>query len=105
MSKINFLLMENVDGIAEVDKNVGDRVIIDVNPIQNGLFRGCSWLGHPCHTYSYPTKLGIVIPYLNKIQKIQKSRDTPLNFCWHQKFITGNQQLLLYQKIRIKIAF
>ena len=26
-------------------------------------------------------KLGIVIPYLRKIQKLYKSRDTPLEFC------------------------
>ena len=32
---------------------------------------------------SHPTmkKLGTVIPYLKKIQKIHKSRDTPLEFC------------------------
>ena len=32
---------------------------------------------------THPTmkKLGIVIPYLKKIQKIHKSRDTPLEFC------------------------
>ena len=32
---------------------------------------------------THPTmkKLGTVIPYLKKIQKIHKSRDTPLEFC------------------------
>ena len=65
-----------------------------LNLIQDGLFRGCSWMeggqkGHPslkCHTYPTMMKLGTVIPYLNKIQKIYKSRDTPLEFCWHQHF-------------------
>ena len=32
-------------------------------------------------------KLGTVIPYLGKIQKLHKSRDTPLEFCWHQQFL------------------
>ena len=27
-----------------------------------------------------------VIPYLNKIQKIYESRDSLLEFCWHQHF-------------------
>ena len=46
-----------------------------------------------------------VIPYLKKSQKIYESRDTSLVLCWHQQFFTGNQQILLYQKIQIKIAF
>ena len=33
--------------------------------------------------HAYPTmlKLGTVIPYLRKIQKMYKSRDTSLEFC------------------------
>ena len=50
-------------------------------------------------------KLDIVIPYLKKIKKIYESRDTPPEFCWHQHFFSGNQQILLYQKIQIHIAF
>ena len=34
-----------------------------------------------CHTYPTMMKLGTVIPYLNKIQKIYESRGTPLDFC------------------------
>ena len=34
-----------------------------------------------CHTYPTKMKLGTVIPYLKKIKKIYKSRDTPLEFC------------------------
>ena len=49
--------------------------------------------------------LGTVIPYLKKIQKLYESRDTPLEFCWHQHFFTGNQQILLYQEIQIQIPF
>ena len=37
--------------------------------------------------------------------KTYKLRDTPLEFCWHQQFFTGNQQILLYQEIQIKIVF
>ena len=50
-------------------------------------------------------KLDIVIPYLKKIKKIYESRDTPPEFCWHQHFFPGNQQILLYQEIQIHIAF
>ena len=40
-----------------------------------------------CHTYPTMMKLGTVIPYLKKIKKkICKSRDTALEFCWHQHF-------------------
>ena len=34
-----------------------------------------------CHTYPILMKLGTVAPYLKKIQKIHKLRDTPLEFC------------------------
>ena len=33
------------------------------------------------HTYPSMIKLGTVIPYLKKIQKMYKSRDTSLEFC------------------------
>ena len=52
-----------------------------------------------CHTYPTMMKPGTVIPYLKKIKKIYESCDTPLEFCWHQHFFTGNQQMLLYEKI------
>ena len=60
------------------------------NPIQDGLFRSCSWMGGGgkkaplpkiCHTYPKMMKLGTVIPYPKKVQKIYESRDTPLEFC------------------------
>ena len=31
-----------------------------------------------CHTYTAMVKLGAVIPYLKKIQRMHKTRDTPL---------------------------
>ena len=64
-----------------------------INPIQDGLFRGCSRIGGPfCplpkirHTYPTMKKHGTVISYLRKIQKMYKSRDTFFEFCWHQHF-------------------
>ena len=69
------------------------------NSTQDGLLRGCSPImgggsggggGKKapflkiCHTYPTMMKLGTVIPYLKKIQKIYESRDTPLEFRRHQ---------------------
>ena len=34
-----------------------------------------------CHTYPIMMKLGTVLPYLKKIQKIYQSCDTPSEFC------------------------
>ena len=59
-----------------------------VNPIQDGPFRGKSWMGRQnfplpkiCHTYPTFMKLGTIMLYVNKIQKIYESRDTTLEFC------------------------
>ena len=54
-----------------------------------------------CHKYPTMMKLGTVIRYLKKIQKIYESRDTLLEFRWHQQFFTGNQQVLLYKEIHV----
>ena len=55
---------------------------------------------------THPTmiKLGTVVPYLKKIQKLRESHGTALEFCPHQHFFTGNHQILLYQEIHILIA-
>ena len=64
------------------------------NPIQDGLFWSCSRMGidgggkkpppYPlpkiCHTYPTMMKLGTVITYLKKIQKMYEVRDAPLEF-------------------------
>ena len=60
----------------------------NINPIQDGFFRGCSRMGGGqkgplpkiCHTYPTMVKLGKVIPYLKEIHKIYESRETPLEF-------------------------
>ena len=54
-----------------------------------------------CHTNSTMMRLGTVILYLKKNQKIYKSHDTPLKFCWLQYFFTGDQQVLLYHEIKM----
>ena len=71
-----------------------------------GTTHGCGEQKSPplrkiCYTYPAMMKLGTLIPQLKKVQKIHKSRDTSLKFCWHQYFFTGNQQILLYQEIQI----
>ena len=90
------------------------RIEFDVsffNPIQDGLFRGCSRMGGGLfgpplskirHTYPTMMKLGTVIPYLRKIQKMYKSRDTYFDSCRHQRFFTGNQQILPHQEVHIR---
>ena len=83
-----------------------------VSPIWDGSFWGCSQMGaqsfalrKTCHAYPRVMKLRTVTSYIKKIQKTYKSRDTSLEFCWHQYFSIGNQQVLLYQEILIYIAF
>ena len=53
-------------------------------------------------SYNDDTWYSYTLPKEN--HKIYKSRDTPLAFCWHQHFFTENQQILLYQEIKIQIA-
>ena len=56
------------------------------NPIQDGPFRGCSRMRGGGQKVSIThilqmMKLGTVIAYPKKIQKIYESLDTPLEFC------------------------
>ena len=95
--------MENV-----VWKDLYNFSLIDDGP----FFRGCSRIGGTkkaplpkiCLTYPTMMTLSTVMHYPKKIQKIYKSCDTPLEFCW-QYFFTENQQIVLYQEIQILIAF
>ena len=65
-----------------------------LNPIQDGSYWGCLQMRESkkalfleiCHTYPTVMKFATVIPYLKKILKTCRSRDTPLEFCWHQHF-------------------
>ena len=86
----------------------------NLNPIQDGLFRGCSRMGGQkgpllpkiCNTYPTMMKLGTLMPYPKKIQKKFESCDAHFEFCWHQHFFPGNQKILLYQEIeRYRLYF
>ena len=39
------------------------------------------WRGAKSHTYPTMMKLGTVVPYLKKFQKLYESHDAPLGFC------------------------
>ena len=67
-------------------------IIVSINPIQDQPFQGYSWMREEgggqkdlpskiCQTYPTMMKLGTVIPYLKKTQKIYESRNAPLEFC------------------------
>ena len=76
------------------DYSLNDNMIVNINPIQDGLFRGCSRMRGEgeeqkvptslyntiCHTYPTLMKLDTVIPYLKMIQKTHRSRDKSLAF-------------------------
>ena len=65
------------------------KAVRQFNPIQDGHFRSRSRMGvakksplpNMCHPYPIMMKLGTVIPYLKKIQKIYESRDTTPELC------------------------
>ena len=84
------------------------------NPIQDGHFWGCSKMGvggggkkspllKICHTYPAMMKLSTVIPYLKKIPKLYKSRDTPPEFCWHQHFFPEISKFCYINKCRYRL--
>ena len=66
---------------------VSKQKLESLSPIQDGHFWGYSQMGGKKATpqnlshISTMMKLGTVIPYLKKIQKIYESRDTLPNFC------------------------
>ena len=61
------------------------------NPVQDGLFRGSSqMLGERGES---------------KIQQRYKSRDTPLEFCWHQHFLLEISTLCYIKKYRFRLHF
>ena len=84
---------------------------VSINPIQDGHFQGCSrwgaggggFFGGLCHAYPTMMKLGTVIPYLKKIQKIYQSRDTHPDFCWYQHFLSEIIKFCYSKKCRYRI--
>ena len=106
-SKFNFMgsLFELCSGLWNTHLHTKDDTC---NPILMGFFMAAhGWRSKKtpfpkiCLTYPTMMKVGRVIHYLGKIWKIYKSHDTPIEFCWYQYFLTGNQQLMLYQEIQI----
>ena len=83
------------------------RDLVSINPIQDGLFQGCSRMGRGQKGPPSLKSVTQILQWWNpkKIQKIYESRDTALEFCWHQHFFTRNQQILLYQEKQIQISF
>ena len=82
------------------------------NPIQDGYFRGCSRMGGPfsplpkiCHTYPTMMKLGTVIPYLKKVQKIYKSREHPLISADISIFSPEISKFYYIKKYRYRLGF
>ena len=86
-------------------------MVFAFNPIQDGPFRSCSgWWGGPQRYYclksaTHPAmmKIGTLIPYLKKIQKIYKSCDTPLELCRYQHF--SGHQFCSIKKCRYRLYF
>ena len=86
-----------------------------VNPIQDGRFRGYSRMGGGPfwgallpkirHTYPKMMKLGTVIPYLRKIQKMHNSRDTFLEFCWLSIFSPKISKFCYIKKYTNRLEF
>ena len=58
-----------------------------------------------CHTFPKMMKLGTVIPSLKKDPKNIKSLDTPLEFCIHQHFLTGNNKFFYIKKNKYRLQF
>ena len=94
-------------------KNQEKQNKITFNPIQDGLSWGCSQMGvgkkaallKICHTYPTMMKIGTVISYLIKIQKICESCNTALEFCWHQHSSPGISKFCYIKKYRYRLQF
>ena len=84
-----------------------------INPIQDGLFWGCSRmeggkkvpLPKVCHTYLTIMKLATVIPYLKEIQKIYESRDTPLSSADISNFLPEISTFCYIKKYMYRLHF
>ena len=86
---------------------------VNFNTIQNGLFWDCWWMGVGwggvcknaplpkfCHTFPKMVKLGSYTLAKEDPKNTWITWHT-LEFCWHQHFFIGNQQILLHQEIQI----
>ena len=88
--------------------------MLTFNPIQHGHFRGYWRMGggpkrpplpRICHTYPTMMKLGTIIPYLKKIQKLYQSRDTPLSSADISIFSREISKFCYIKKYRYRLHF
>ena len=88
--------------------------VINFKLIQGGCFCGCSrigegWKKYPvpkiCHRYSTIIKLGTVIPYLEKMQKIYKSCDTASEFLLTLAFFYQESSICHIEKYGYRMNF
>ena len=56
-----------------------------------------------CHTYPALMELGTVMPYLQNIQKVYESRDTPLNVYQYQLFLSEISKFFYFKKYRYRL--
>ena len=95
--------------------NCGAEIKI-LDPIQDGPFSGLLMnkgeqpppplpISKTCHIYPTIMRLGTVLPYLKKIQKIHKSCDIPLEFCWHLHFSPEVINFCYIKKYRWRLEF
>ena len=88
----------------------------EFNPIQDVHFRSCSRMEEEggakrpplpkiCHTYPTMIKLGTVIPYLKKLQKIYESRDTPPDSTDISIFSPENTKVCYMKKYKYRLHF
>ena len=85
------------------------------NPIQDGHFWGRSRMGRGVAKKAPSLKnITHIVKWWNLAQlyltwrrskNIYELRETSPEFYWQRQFFTGNQQILLYQEIKIKTAF
>ena len=102
---VNGIIFNRSNGLLIKSLKICNSMFNTLNLFRMDLFGSPDWWGGRgakrfplpkiCHKYSAMMKLGIVLPYLMKIQKMYKSRDTPLDSCWHQSFFTVNQHIFL----------
>ena len=111
-SKLISIIFRIFSSIKALSHNTLSAVVLlfhSLTLFRMGFFGSAHWLGEGgkvplpniCHIYPKMMKLGTIVPYLKKIQKIYETRDTSLEFCWYQHFFTWNQQIFLYQERQI----
>ena len=86
-------------------KVVVNKIVIEILTLFKMDFLGGCPLPEICHTHPTMRKLFTVTPYLTKFQKINKSCDTLLEFCWHQHFLPEISNFCFIKKYRYRLYF